>query len=993
MSDRHVTSSGILARSGFVDPERAQAHLDALQGKFDEQLIAEIGEQFGTSADPDLALRQFVRLVEACEPHVCSTLAADESFRGRVMDIVGASEALGDFLVRQPSALDVLLDAEALAQAPSAKDARADLLRSVGALPEAPEPVATAPEALDALRLAYRRRLLGIAARDLSGLAQMEAVATWLSDLADATLEAALAIARAEVGESASDCRLAVIGMGKCGGRELNYISDVDVIFVAEAVDGVDESDALRVATQLAGALMRACSTTTAEGSIWEVDAALRPEGKQGALVRTLPSHVGYYQRWASTWEFQALLKARPAAGDADLGHRYVDQMTQFVWAAADRPDFVTDVQQMRKRVEQNIATGVAERELKLGPGGLRDVEFSVQLLQLVHGRSDVMLRSATTLVALEALATWGYVGRADAAALADAYRFLRTLEHRLQLRRLRRTHTLPDDDAELRVLARSIGLRTDPVRELLDAWKGHQRQVRRLHEKLFYRPLLQSVARLEAGEARLSLQAAEERLQALGYADPAHAIRHLQALTSGVSRRAAIQRTLLPVMLGWFADGPDPDAGLLGFRQVSDALGATPWYLGLLRDESVVAQRLAFIMSASRYATELLLRAPESVRMLADDEELMPRDLDALKSEALALVQRQEDPTAAVAAVRGVRRRELFRIAVADVLGIIGVDQVGPALSSVAVVTVQAALEAARRKVVGDGPVLTDMCVVAMGRFGGRELGFASDLDVMFVHEPRPGADETLAGRQAMSMAEELRSLLMAPSLDPQVDLDADLRPEGKAGPLVRSLASYQAYYERWSSPWEAQALLRATVIAGSDDLGARFTALIDPLRYPTGGLHVGALREARRLKARMEAERLPRGADPTLHTKLGRGGLSDVEWTVQLLQMENAAQFPELRTTNTLEALDACVTTGLVNATDARTLREAWILASAVRDAMMVVRGRGSDSLPSDVNELAALAAVLRPGSAPTQLTDEYLRTTRRARGVMERIFYGEA
>ena len=242
------------------------------------------------------------------------------------------------------------------------------------------------------------------------------------------------------------------------------------------------------------------------------------------------------------------------------------------------------------------------------------------------------------------------------------------------------------------------------------------------------------------------------------------------------------------------------------------------------------------------------------------------------------------------------------------------------------------------------------------------------------------------------MSMAEELRSLLMAPSSDPQVDLDADLRPEGKAGPLVRSLASYRAYYERWSSPWEAQALLRATVIAGSDDLGERFTALIDPLRYPADGLDVGALREARRLKARMEAERLPRGADPTLHTKLGRGGLSDVEWTVQLLQMENAARIAALRTTNTLEALDACVTTGLVNATDARTLREAWLLASAVRDATMMVRGRGSDSLPSDVNELAALAAVLRPGVVPTQLTDEYLRTTRRARAVMERIFYGE-
>lgn len=994
MNDRQRTPWGVLARSGFDNPERAQASLDALLAvpSFTPDLVAEISEQFGASADPDVALRQFVRLIEACDVAQGAALAADEAFRGRVVDVLGASEALGDFLIKNPSALDVLVDAETLAQAPSAKDARRYLLLAVGALPDSPTPVATVDRAMDELRIAYRRWLLGIAARDLSGLAGMEAVATWLSDLADATLEAALAIARAEVGEAAFTCRLAVIGMGKCGARELNYISDVDVIFVAEAVDGVEESDALRAATSLASAMMRACSTTTPEGSIWEVDAALRPEGKQGALVRTLPSHVGYYQRWASTWEFQALLKARHSAGDADLGNRYVDEISQFVWMAADRPDFVSDVQAMRRRVEDNIASDIADRELKLGPGGLRDVEFSVQLLQLVHGRSDVMLRSPTTLVALEALATWGYVGRADASALADAYRFLRTLEHRLQLRRLRRTHTLPDDDSELRVLARSIGLRADPVRELLDQWKAHQRQVRRLHEKLFYRPLLQSVARLEAGEARLSLQAAEERLQALGYADPAGAIRHLQALTSGVSRRAAIQRTLLPVMLGWFADGPDPDAGLLGFRQVSDALGATPWYLRLLRDESVAAERLAFVMSASRYATDLLLRAPESVQLLADDEDLKPRALEALESEALALVLRQDDPVAAVAAVRGLRRRELFRLAVADVLGVIGVDQVGPALTDVAIATVQAALVAAQRKVLAGGPALADMSVVAMGRFGGRELGFGSDLDVMFVHDPVPGADETQAGKQAMSIAEELRSLLMSPSSDPPVDLDADLRPEGKAGPLVRSLASYRAYYERWSSPWEAQALLRATPIAGSPELGARFVDLIDPLRYPVDGLEITALREARRLKARMEAERLPRGADPTLHTKLGRGGLSDVEWTVQLLQMEHAAEHPSLRTTNTLEGLDALVATQLMSAQDAKMLRTSWILATSARDAVMLVKGRSGDSLPSDVAELSGLAAVLRPGSAPTEVLDEYLRVTRRARAVMERIFYGE-
>ncbi len=293
----------------------------------------------------------------------------------------------------------------------------------------------------------------------------MDTVAQWLSDLADCVLDAALAIARAEVGDAADLCRFAVIGMGKCGARELNYVSDVDVIFVAEAVDGADESRALSVATSLATGLMRACTAATPEGTIWEVDANLRPEGKQGALVRTIASHVGYYERWAKTWEFQALLKARPVAGDLELGREYVDSVSPFVWSAADHPTFVEDVQAMRRRVEQHVPARLAERELKLGPGGLRDVEFAVQLLQLVHGRSDVMLRSPTTMIALESLATWGYVGRDDAATLAEAYRFLRTLEHRIQLHRLRRTHTMPDDEAELRRLGRSLGFRQDPGR------------------------------------------------------------------------------------------------------------------------------------------------------------------------------------------------------------------------------------------------------------------------------------------------------------------------------------------------------------------------------------------------------------------------------------------------------------------------------------------------------------------------------------------------
>jgi glutamate-ammonia-ligase adenylyltransferase len=996
MTDRQLSDGGRLVRLGFVDVERAQRILEGprlavllldSQRENDEDLLTDLS----TAADPDQALAMMDRLASACDDpqwrRLSSALTADELFCRRVVDVLGMSEALGDFLVRHVDQWEVLADDAALAQAPSARSMRAALVSAVGANPDSSTPVATGAGTaeLDSLRVAYRTQLLGIAARDLTGMAPMEAVAAWLSDLADAVLEAALAIARAGVGPAHDSCRFAVIGMGKCGGRELNYVSDVDVIFVTDAADDAQ----MNAATALATGLMRACTTATAEGSIWEVDAALRPEGKQGALVRTIESHVSYYERWASTWEFQALLKARPVAGDRPLGEEYVDSVQPFVWQAASRPGFVTEAQAMRLKVEKNLPARLADRELKLGPGGLRDVEFSVQLLQLVHGRTDVMLRSPTTLTALESLATWGYVGRSDAAAMAEAYRFLRTLEHHLQLHRLRRTHTMPEDPVDLRRLGRSMGFRSNPVTDLIDQWRRHAREVRRIHEKLFYRPLLQAVARLDPGEARLSIEAAGDRLAALGYVDPQGAIRHLQALTAGVSRRAAIQRTLLPVMLGWFADAPDPDAGLLGFRRVSDALGATHWYLGLLRDESVAAERMARVLGTSRFVTGLLMHAPESVSLLAHDADLEPRSTDALMMEISAIVDRHDEPEAAVSAVRAMRRRELFRNGAAEVLGLASPVQTGSALSAVATVTLEGALRVAQMTV-EDADAVT-FTIIGMGRLGGHELGFGSDVDVMFVYEPRAGVDDEHAHRTAAALAEEVRRLLMAPSEDPPLDVDARLRPEGKQGPLVRSRESYAAYYERWSSVWEAQALVRADIAAGDPGLGARFLELIDPVRWAPPR-PAEDIMEIRRLKARMESERLPRGADPQLHTKLGRGGLSDVEWTVQLLQMQHAWEVPSLRTTRTLAGLDAAREAGLLAPGDVEQLRSAWLLASAVRNAIMLVRGMPGDIVPTDTVELRAVAFVLGyPLDDSGRLIEDYRRTTRRARQVFERVFYG--
>ncbi|RLV66160.1 glutamate-ammonia-ligase adenylyltransferase [Streptomyces sp. CBMAI 2042] len=981
-----------LLRHGFTDPSAAEQLLDLddlTSVRSDPVLL----EALGATADPDLALRGLVRLVEAEEEGerqvLLDTLITAKPLRDRLLGVLGASEALGDHLARHPRDWQALVTYEAVDLHPGVAEFERGLADAV-------DP--------DSLRVAYRRCMLTLAARDVCGTTGIAQTAAELADLATATLRAALAIARTAAPEDAAQCRLAVVAMGKCGGHELNYVSDVDVIFVGEARDGVEEHKAMQAATRLAAHMMRICSETTAEGTIWEVDANLRPEGRNGPLVRTLSSHLAYYQRWAKTWEFQALLKARAVAGDPELGQEYVDAVSPLVWQAADRENFVPDVQKMRRRVVDNIPVDRIERELKLGPGGLRDVEFAVQLLQLVHGRSDASLHSGTTLEALRALAEGGYVGRADAAQLDEAYRFLRSMEHRIQLYRLRRTHLVPEDEADLRRLGRSLGMRTDPVAELNKAWRRHASVVRRLHEKIFYRPLLDAVAQLAPGESRLSTKAAAIRLEALGYADPAAALRHLEALSSGVSRKAAIQRTLLPVLLGWFADSADPDAGLLGFRKVSDALGKTPWYLRLLRDEGAAAENLARVLSAGRLAPDLLMRAPEAVAILGDPEGLTPRTREHLEQEVLAAVGRAGDAESAIAVVRGVRRRELFRTTAADLIGSYGtedspaeqdhgalVDRVGSAVTDLNAATIAGALRAAVREQWGD-TLPTRFAVIGMGRFGGHELSYGSDADVLFVHRPREGVSDEEASRAANAVVGEMRRLLQLPTADPPLLIDADLRPEGKTGPMVRTLKSYGAYYRRWSLVWESQALLRAEHMAGDEELGRDFIELVNPLRYPAEGLGDDAVREIRRLKARMESERMPRGADPTLHAKLGRGGLSDVEWTVQLTQMQHGWAEPGLRTTRTREALAAACAAELIPAEDVQMLDEAWVLATRVRNAVMLVRGRSGDTFPSDPREMAAVGRYLgyEPGHVGDML-DDYRRITRRARAVVEERFYG--
>ncbi len=765
----------------------------------------------------------------------------------------------------------------------------------------------------------------------------------------------------------------------------------------------------MQAATRLASHLMRICSETTVEGTIWPVDANLRPEGRNGPLVRTLSSHLAYYQRWAKTWEFQALLKARPVAGrPRRSAQEYVDALAPLVWQAAERENFVPDVQKMRRRVVENIPVAEIDRELKLGPGGLRDVEFAVQLLQLVHGRTR--RHAAQRHHPGRARRRWPPAGTSAARTrpqLDEAYRFLRTMEHRIQLYRLRRTHLVPEDEADLRRLGRSLGLRTDPVAELTRSGGGTRSVVRRLHEKLFYRPLLDAVAQLDARRDPAQLRRRRgQRLEALGYADPAAALRHLEALASGVTRKAAIQRTLLPVLLGWFADSADPDAGLLGFRKVSDALGKTPWYLRLLRDEGAAAENLARVLSAGRLAPDLLLRAPEAVALLGDPEGLRAARPGASGAGGAGRGRPRGR--------RGAGGRRGPRGAPARAVPYGGrghhrlVRHRGAAPPST---TTGALVDRGRRRRLR--PQRGDHRGRAARR-GPRHLGRRAAHPLRrHRHGPlrRPRAGLRLRRRRAVRPRAAARASTNRRPPRPRTPWPTRCGGCSSCPPPTRRCSSTptcarRASPARWCAPsprtprttgagrWSGRArrCCAPSRSRATRSSGARFIELIDPLRYPAEGLGDDAVREIRRLKARMESERLPRGADPTLHTKLGRGGLSDVEWTVQLLQMRHGWAEPGLRTTRTREALAAAHAADLIGTEDAQILDEAWVLATRVRNAVMLVRGRAGRHLPlATARELAAVGRYLGYGPGHVgEMLDDYRRTTRRARAVVEELFY---
>ena len=869
----------------------------------------------------------------------------------RAAAVSAASKSLGRLVEEDPAASEALERTEDL---PDAAGYAEDMRRA-------------SEDGIAGLRRAKRLALLEIAARDLTGEIELERVGEALADLADGCIGATLASIEA-------DAALTVIAMGKLGGRELNYSSDIDLMFVA-APDDVE------TATRIGSTLLTELGAVAPEGQAYRIDMNLRPEGRSGALVRSLEGYLEYYRRWAQTWEFQALIKARACGGDAGLGREFIGATRALVFPGQISAEGIENLRRMKERVEEHAQRSARKSrsseadDVKLGPGGIRDVEFSIQLLQLVHGGTDDSVRSTNTLEALSSLVRGGYVAEDDGAGLSVDLRWLRNVEHRIQLWQERQVHVLPRDPEARNALAHAMGFRDSPSAGAISRFEeAHARvlaDVRGRFEKLFYRPMIEALA--DPASGRLSREALRERLQVLGFRDVEKAARTLDGLVSGTTRRAKLFRVLTPALLRFLSSTPIPDGGLFHFLRLGEVLESRVDILGALRDNPPGLEFLARVLGSGRLLGEVLLHVPEELATIADPRGPSEiKDRDRLVREAKASLG-WRDPDRRFDGLRRFKRREMLHVALADLSGT-DVSEVGAGLAALADACVEGALAD------------TDLpfAVIGMGKLGGRELNYSSDIDVMFVHEGDPSAAE--------SLAETLLRAIGGVTPEGQAfRMDAALRPEGKSGPLVRTLDSYLEYYKRWSEPWEHMALIKARSCAGDAGLGQRFVEMTRGLAFPREATDA-ALAQIRHLKARMERERIPKGVDARRHLKLGPGGLSDVEFSVQVIQVLNGARVRALQVPGTLEALSAARSAGLISDEDASRLDETYRFLMRLRNRMFMINGRPADALPSKAEDLEALGVAMGYRQhARQELEEDYLRHTRRARRIAERVIFG--
>jgi len=1002
-----------VASVGFSEPSKTVTNLTLLSESLnDAELVALLAEVALNCSDPDMALNNLERCSDVVDSgHFLSCITHPDHCR-QLLLMLGASTFLTGILCRHSNYLYELFGMGEVDRCKDTTTMQAELLQRL--------PVDADFEQLQTCLRQYKyREVLRISARDLSGVADLVEITAELSSLAAATLQVACQhceqLLQAEYGLPLEDlaedapadstptqASFTVFGMGKLGGWELNFSSDIDLIFFYSSSHGTttgvaDLSGKIKnkielhsYFVKLSEWLTRAIGQVTADGFVFRVDLDLRPEGRSGEMACSLNAAESYYESWGQNWERSAMMKARPVAGCLELGEQLLKALQPFIYRRYLDYGMVDDLKQMKKKIDSHQAQQKqCENNLKLGKGGIREIEFFTQALQLVYAGKNPQVRERSTLSALCLLRDEGYVPVEDAQTLRQAYIFLRTVEHRIQVVQERQTHNLPINDAELLNLARRCGF--DDYATFKQVLEEHRDQVTRIYRGLFYVSEDESVDEIkpvirflldEESDSDLVKDVLEEN----GFRQPDGAYETLLRFREGkfgnhMTRRVRrYYERVLPLIIQAIVDSPEPDMAFNNFEGfLLRARGHGTLY-ALLAENVAIIELLTSLFSTSTFLSRIFIQRPEILDSLVSSCHVVgDKSLEVLHDEFAAQMADTLDYEDQLDTLRRFRNEEFLRIALNDLRGDIMQGRSLMQLSNLALVCLAAAVDIARTELIArfglpfcesesGGWDEAEFAVLGMGKLGGMEINYHSDLDIIFMYSGQgktkavTGTDvdrfKQLSNQEYFSkLAQRIISVLSLSTREGRVyEIDTRLRPSGNQGPLVTSLTAYENYHQNSAQLWERQALTKAKVVVGGPEITEKINRINQRITWEKE-LPAELQAEIYRLRQRMEKE-IAREGSNQFNIKTGRGGMVDVEFLVQYFQLLHGASVPEVRVCNTLEALNALQTQKLLADNEVMQLAEGYKFLRRLENKLRLVHDQSFNQVDTDKANLRKLA-----------------------------------
>jgi len=1027
IEERKVRLSDFLRFHGYRNAATSAENLLLLQPALPVEAVHRIAVDALRTPFPDLALNSLERLAGVIPAADLAALARRRRALMQFVRLCGSSPFLVNLIYKTPEAIARLFldneitrargEGEMLAALASQVDERTDF-----------------SGLMKILRRFKRSEILRIAARDLNGLAPLEEVTAELSDLASASLKLAYQVCRrcliAEYGvplmmteNGPAEAEMTVIGMGKLGGNELNFSSDIDIIYFYEsdkgATSGVDSgSGQVRgivslqtFFSKLGEMISRALSQVTEDGFVFRVDVGLRPEGKAGDMAVSLRSAEIYYESWGQSWERTAMLKGRPVAGSLELGERFLNMLQPFVYRKYLDYNLIEDMKNMKLKIDASLNRSMqGEANLKLGRGGIREIEFFIQALQLVFAGKNPALRERNSLRALDALLAANLITMDDHRKLSDAYRFLRTVEHRIQVVQERQTHSLPAREEEFRALVRRCGFTGRNGEErFIDVLEGHRSNVSAIFGNLFHsrdkklhkdlNPAVLSFFDPKADPDLIKDMLAEHRFE-----DVDRAYENLLTLRNGPAKGNLTERShrmlekISPILLQELFESPDPDMALANLERFLTVIASRSSYYALLAENRETLKLLVSLFGMSEFLSKILINHPELLEsMVSRSHESIIKSKDAMEAELMGLLERTGHFEDHLDLLRRYRNEEFLRIGTNDIHGRLKQAEITSQLTLLSETCLMAAYRLAVQEMsrfgrpihrFEGGEAEANLAVIAMGKMGGGELNYHSDLDIIFVYDYQgmtDGEKQITNHEYFAKLAQKIISILTLQTREGYVyKIDTRLRPSGNAGPLVTSLESFLDYHRREAQIWERQALTRARVVLGNEQLAAQLQEVIGLTVYGAS-LDDEGRGEIHRLRMRMENE-LARESAGSYNIKTGRGGMVDVEFITQYLQLRYGCHYPELRTTGTVAALKAIRALELVPDDVAESLYNGYLFLRKLENRLRIIHDHSVNDLSGTRNYMNKLARRLgydpglkNPGAA---LISDYEAITGRIR-----------